>query len=494
MRQIPSALLAATAVAVALVVPALDTTGRPGGADRHGDGRPAASPPPEARRGAALRERGDARHEDGDGDGTRRAPDGRPRSPDDRADEPHSPGAATRPAPPRGPRGAAAALPTGRCALPGSATGVSETATTPPGFVRATGRVRALTVLIDFPDVRAGISPRKRYGEFFPAVPRFFRGSSYGRLDYRSSPVLKWIRMSRPLASYRIGRGTSFSPASNNGYYALAKEIVRAVDRQVDFRAYDLVNVLVTPEAGPPATENVWSVTFSGGPLGLKTGDGTQLRNVSFIWSRQTGPSAYRVLNHENAHSFGLPDLYFTDGRADPHPVGHWDPMDVDWGPENDFLGWHKWKLGWLAPGQVDCVHRSGSVTTHRLTAAATPGGTKIAVVPVSRHRAYVVEARRAGPLDPTACRPGVLVYRVATDIPSGKGPVRVSDATPKSAGCYRKDPNVRAGLTDATYRPGQTFRADGISVEVLQDGPAAGGTDNPADTFRVRITTPGRG
>ncbi|WP_052864668.1 M6 family metalloprotease domain-containing protein [Streptomyces niger] len=487
MRQIPSALLVTTALAVALVVPAFETTGSRFGGDRHGDSRPATSPPSDARRGAALRGRGDAPHEDGDGrghedgdgDGIRRAPGAAAR---------HLPASSS--SPPPGTRGAVPALPAGPCALPGSVTGVSEAAATPPGFVRPTGRVRALTVLIDFPDVRAGISPRERYGEFFPAATRFFRGSSYGMLDYRSTPVLKWFRMSRPLASYRVGRGTSFSPASKNGYYALAKEIVHAVDRTVDFRAYDLVNVLVTPQAGPPATENVWSVTFSGGPLGLKTGDGTHLKNVSFIWSRQTGPSAYRVLNHENAHSFGLPDLYFTDGRADPHPVGHWDPMDVDWGPENDFLGWHKWKLGWLAPDQVDCVHLPGSVTTHRLTAATVPGGTKITVVPVSKHRAYVVEARRAGPLDPTACRPGVLVYRVATDVPSGKGPVRVFDATPKSAGCFQEDPNVRADLTDATYRPGQTFRADGVSVRVLEDHPAAGSTGSTADTFRVRITT----
>ncbi|WP_051871908.1 M6 family metalloprotease domain-containing protein [Streptomyces sclerotialus] len=487
MRQIPSALLATAALAVTLVVPALNAAAsRPGGTTRPGDSRPAASPAPDAQRYSALQGRSDTGQ--GDGDGIRRSPDG-----------PHTPGSAdtrrgTSSAPPPSSRDASAAFPSGRCALPGPTTGVSEAAATPGGYVRANGRVRALTVLIDFPDVRAGISPRARYGEFFPAAPRFFRESSHGRLDYRSTPVLKWIRMSRPLPSYRIERGTSFNPASENGYYALAKEVVRAVDREVDFRTYDLVNVLVTPEAGPPATENVWSVTFSGGPLGLKTGDGTSLKNVSFIWSRQTGPSAYRVLNHENAHSFGLPDLYFTDGRADAHPVGHWDPMDVDWGPENDFLGWHKWKLGWLAPKQVDCVHRAGSVSTHRLTAAAVPGGTKIAVVPVSRYRAYVVEARRTGPLDPTACRPGVLVYRVATDVPSGKGPIRISDATPKSAGCFHKDPNVRAGLTDATYRPGQTFRADGITVKVLEDRPAAADVDHDAtDAFRVRITTPRR-
>lgn len=387
-------------------------------------------------------------------------------------------------------RARAAVRPTGPCALSGAAGGagggVSESATTPPGFVHPTGRVRALTVLIDFPDAPARISARSRYGEFFPAVPDYFRASSHGRLDYRSTPVLKWIRMSRSLASYGIKRGTPFDAATGNGYAAVAKEIVRAVDRDVDFRRYGLINVLVTPNAGPPATEDVWSVTFSGGGLGIGTRDGTQLKNVSFIWSRQTGPSAFRVLNHENAHSFGLPDLYFTDGRAASHPVGHWDPMDVDWGPNNDFLGWHKWKFGWLSRDQVDCVNRPGSVTEHRLVPLATRGGTKITVIPVSRRTAYVVEARRRGGLDPTACRPGVLVYRVATDVSSGNGPIRVADATPGSGGCYRGDSNVIVGLTDATYRPGQTFssaRRDGVSVSVLRE--------DPDGAFRIRVSAP---
>lgn len=385
---------------------------------------------------------------------------------------------------------APAALPDGSCALSGSAEGASETARTPGGYARAHGRIRALTVLIDFPDARARISPRARYGEFFPAVPDFYRTSSYGRLDYRSTPVLKWIRMSRSLPSYGIRRGSSFrgAPASRSGwggYPALSKEIVRAVDRTVDFRKYDLVNVLITPNAGPPATRTVLSVTFSGGDLGLRTNDGAPLRNVSFIWSRQTGTSAFRVLNHENAHSFGLPDLYFTDGRENPHPVGHWDPMDVDWGPDNDFLGWHKWKLGWLAPGQVHCVDRPGSVTEHRLTPTSIRGGTKIAVIPVSRSSAYVVEARARGPLDPTVCRPGVLVYRVSADVPSGRGPMRVMDATPRSDGCFRNHPDVIPGLTDAPYRPGQTYTDSrtGTSITVL---------DKAADgTYRVRVKAP---
>ncbi|WP_240351414.1 M6 family metalloprotease domain-containing protein [Streptomyces olivoreticuli] len=377
--------------------------------------------------------------------------------------------------------------PSGPCALPGVTDSVSESAHTPSGFARSHGTVRAVTLFVDFPDATAGITPWERYAEFFPAVADFYRASSYGRLDYRSTPVPRWIRMSRPYATYGITRGAPFDSGSENGYHAIAKEILAAVDRTVDFRQFDLINVLVAPGAGPPATQDVRSVTFAGAPTGLTTDDGTPFKNVSFIWSRQTGDSPFRVLNHENSHSFGLPDLYYTsaeDGGRVKTPVGHWDPMDEDWGPSNDFLAWHKWKLGWLAPDQVHCLTGPGRrVLT--LTPTSVPGGPKLAVVPLSRTRAITLEVRAPGPLDHTVCRSGVLVSTVATDIASGAGPVRTSDATPGSIGCYAGDLNVNAPLSDAPYVAGQRCSAAGVDIEVLS-GRGSG-------TWRVAVTVGGR-
>ncbi|MEV5238741.1 M6 family metalloprotease domain-containing protein [Streptomyces cinnamoneus] len=389
------------------------------------------------------------------------------------AEPPHADRAAGPPFPGR--------APSGPCALRTLTRNVSEGARTPNGYARSSGTVRAVTFFIDFPDAPARISPQQRYGEFFPAVAQHYRKSSYGRLEYRSTPVPRWIRMARPYRSYGIRRGAPFDPNRNDGYHALAKEIVAATDSFVDFRRYDLINVLASPEAGPPAIRDVRSVTFAGAPTGLDTRDGVPFRNVSFIWSRQTGDSPYRVLTHENAHSFGLPDLYDTGpGRTGRTPVGHWDPMDEDWGPSNDFLAWHKWKLGWLSPSQVRCLPRTGTRTV-TLSPTSGPGGVKLAVVPLSRTRAITLEARAPGPLDHAVCRPGVLVTTVASDIASGSGPVRVSDATPGSAGCYTKDPNVTPGLTDAPYRTGQRCSAEGVTVDVL------GRT--PSGAWRVAVT-----
>lgn len=345
---------------------------------------------------------------------------------------------------------------------------LTESIPTSPDFARADGTVSALTLFIDFPGAEASISTRERFAEFFPATTEYFAASSYGRLDYRPAPLHRWLRMSQPFEAYGIERGASWHPDDEQGYNRLLRDIAAAVGDEVDFAGHDLVNVLAVPDAGPPATEKVLSVSFPGRDLAPAAGG--HLRNVSFIWSRQPGDSPHRVLAHENGHSFGLPDLYWTGSGQAPLLAGHWDLMEQVWGPSNDFMAWHKWKLGWLDPGQVECVQGSGT-TEHLIAPLGEPGGTKLVVVRTGPHEVLTLEVRTAGGLDGLVCRPGVLIARVRADLPSGEGPVRVSDATPGSDGCQDvPDPQVTAELTDAPYLPGETFRdaRAGVRAEVL--------------------------
>ncbi|MEU2118919.1 M6 family metalloprotease domain-containing protein [Streptomyces sp. NPDC016459] len=357
---------------------------------------------------------------------------------------------------------------------------MSEGLPTAPGYVRSTGQVKALTLMVDFPDVPGDGTAMGRFREFFPQTADWFRTSSYGRLTYKAeTPIPDWLRMPRTFSAYGIERGAPYEP----GYRSLVEDIVTAADPKVDFSAYDLVNVLVTPNAGPSALDTVLSVTFSGN-ADAPYADGVPLANTSFVYSRQDDGSGsfaetgYRVLPHENGHVFGLPDLYTADGGG---TVGHWDIMSEDWGANNDFLAWHKWKLGWLDNDQVGCASRPGTAD-HTLTPLAVTGGPKLAVVPLSDTSGYAVEVRSQDGNDEAVCEPGVLVYRVESDVDTGHGPVTVSDSERASGGCTRRA-NVHAELSDAPYQPGETFtdRANGIRIEVL-DEDADGG-------YRVRIT-----
>ncbi|MBB4985915.1 MULTISPECIES: M6 family metalloprotease domain-containing protein [Streptomyces] len=357
---------------------------------------------------------------------------------------------------------------------------MSEGLPTAPGYVRSTGRVRALNLMIDFPDAPGDGPAMGRFREFFPQTADWFRVSSYGRLHYQAeAPIPDWLRMPRPFSSYGIERGSPYEP----GYRSLVEDIVKAADARVDFSAYDLVNVLVTPNAGPSALDTVLSVTFSGND-DAPYADGVPLANTSFVYSRQDDGSGsfpetgYRVLPHENGHVFGLPDLYTSDGGG---TVGHWDIMSEDWGADNDLLGWHKWKLGWLDNDQVSCASTPGT-GDYSLTPLAITGGPKLVFVPLSGTSGYAVEVRSKDGNDEAVCKQGVLVYRVESDVDTGHGPVTVADSDRSSGGCTRRA-NVHAELSDAPYAPGETFtdRANGIRIEVLEE--------DETGTYRVRIT-----
>ncbi|MGW5696743.1 M6 family metalloprotease domain-containing protein, partial [Streptomyces asiaticus] len=302
-----------------------------------------------------------------------------------------------------------------------------------------------------------------------------FAQSSYGRLDYRPEmPIAHWLRMPRPFRAYGIKRGSPFDP----GYRKLVADIAKSADPKVDFRRYDLVNVLVTPNAGPPAAHAVLSVTYADNQH-APAADGVPLANVSFVYSRQDDGSGslrrtgFRVLPHENGHVFGLPDLY-THGGGDK--AGHWDVMSEDWGPGNDLLAWHKWKLGWLGPRQIACAARSG-VFAHTLSPLSRAEGTKLVFVPVSPSTGYAIEARATGGNDEAICKPGVLISWVNTGVDSGGGPVTIVDSTPHGRGCTRER-NVHPGLSDAAYAPGETFdaAANGIRIRVRVIGRDAAG------------------
>ncbi|MER7107372.1 M6 family metalloprotease domain-containing protein [Streptomyces sp. NPDC000229] len=358
---------------------------------------------------------------------------------------------------------------------------LSEGIPTGPGYARSTGEVRALTLMVDFPDAPGEGPAMSRFAEFFPQTTDWFRISSYGRLRYRpEAPLKDWLRMPMPFGSYGIERGSPYEP----GYRRLVEDIVTAADPKVDFADYDLVNILVTPNAGPSALDTVLSVTFSGNGEAPHA-DGAPLANTSFVYSRQDDGSGtyhetgFRVLPHENGHVFGLPDLYTAEGGG---AVGHWDIMSEDWGANNDLLAWHKWKLGWLDNGQVRCASASGT-REYTLTPLATKGGPKLAFVPLTPESGYAVEVRTRDGNDEAVCEPGVLIYHVQSDVDTGHGPVTVVDSDRDSGGCTRR-PNVHAELSDAPYRPGESFtdRESGVQITVLSEDPKTG-------TYRVRVS-----
>jgi M6 family metalloprotease-like protein len=341
-------------------------------------------------------------------------------------------------------------------------------------FAPSTGPVRALTLLIDFPDAKAPYGARERYGEFFPAVKQWYDRASYGKLDYQSTPVLRWIHMPRPFSAYGIGRGYGW-----DAHTEMMRDLLKVADHSIDFSGYDILNVLVTPNAGPPADEAVLSVTWTGASAAT-TDDGAHLDKVSLIYGHDQSGS--RVLSHENGHTFGLPDLYAADDFARTDVLaGQWDTMSLDWGLQGDMFAWHKWRLGWLADNQIACDTARGDAT-YTLRPIEVAGGRKAVIIPYGPTRAYVLEAREAAGNDTDACREGVLAYRVRTDVDSGQGPVTVTDAHPLTSACDFSSGAFNS-LNDAPFGVGESWTdtASGTTFKVL--------SHNAAGEWEIHVT-----
>ncbi|MFG2295391.1 M6 family metalloprotease domain-containing protein [Streptomyces sp. NPDC048603] len=336
----------------------------------------------------------------------------------------------------------------------------------------------AVMVFLSFPDAVPKTTPKELTADYFPATGEFFERASYGRFRLAAHPGKEWIRMPKPSTEYRIQR--DWDPDDRASYL---RDAVAAADRAVDFSAYDIVYFVADPDA-PGVDSDATKVVNFDRPI---RADGADLRRIVTVFEQH--PPDRNVLAHETGHVFDLPDLYHrpTDGKGDWDTyVGDWDVMGSQFGMAPDLFAWHKWKLGWLGTGQVDCVQSGSSRHTLEPLGEEVPrggsGGTRLAVIRTGPGSAIAVEARGSAGNDGDTCTEGVLVYRVRNEAPSGGGPIEVLDGHPESEACW--DRSVYPPLADAPLEVGETYTVPGerITIEVADR--------TPSGAYTVKITT----
>ncbi|MFF4804186.1 M6 family metalloprotease domain-containing protein [Streptomyces sp. NPDC001351] len=359
-------------------------------------------------------------------------------------------------------------------------------------YPRPTRALNAVMIFLSFPDAVPRTTPAQLTADHFPATSRYFERASYGRFTLYPHPLRHWIRMPKPSTAYAMKRDWNAEHRAAYLHDALA-----AADPQVDFSRYDIVYFVADPDA-PGVDSDATKVVNLDTPL---RADGTDIRRVVTVFEKH--PPDRLVLAHETGHVFDLPDLYHRpdDGKGDWDTyVGDWDLMGSQFGLAPDLFGWHKWKLGWLAPRQVVCVRESGvtrltlepldAVAGAQVRGAAGPPafglgrGVKLAVVRTGHDSVLAFEAR--GPLgnDTAACRSGILVYRVRGGAQSGGGPIQVIDAHPRTEACWEN--SVYPPLADAPVSLGETFEVPGEGIRVEVEGRTVSGA------WTVKITAGG--
>ena len=147
-------------------------------------------------------------------------------------------------------------------------------------------------------------------------------------------------------------------------------------------------------------------------------------------WGDPNAP-AWKVTAHELGHNLGLSDLYAVgDGsNYDGNTIGPFDIMGSLSAKANELTFWNRWLLGWLQDEQVFCAAPDFDLKEIQLQPVnSTAPGYKGIVVPLTRYSALLIESRRATGYDSTLSEDeqGIVVYKIDTTIPSGRGPIKV--------------------------------------------------------------------
>ncbi|KAM0282372.1 hypothetical protein ACHAQH_003051 [Verticillium albo-atrum] len=335
----------------------------------------------------------------------------------------------------------------------------------------STGTIRAKMIFVDFPDAIDKCPPPRLDQKEIPAAVEWFRNSSFGSLnldiDFDGS---RYYRMPRPSTSYNFERNLT-----TEGHREYIQDALDA------WLQYTNITVPKVNSTDGPLTDVLYIMpTHKASAITFTTTSAISIytANVNYIARKGVtfgyddlnawGPT---LLNHETGHTMCLPDLYPLPEGYTQEYVGNWDVMANAAGHSADFFAWHKWKLGWLFDSEIDCIVDSGS-TTHTLSPVEVVGGgapTKAVVVKHNGTAALVAEVRSKLGNNVGSCSQGVLLYTVATDVETGKGPIRVLDSNPGSDwGLCEADQLDDAPLT-LERTSSLTVEGWGVTVSILE-------------------------
>ena len=333
-------------------------------------------------------------------------------------------------------------------------------ATEYPLYQMAVGEVKAAMVFVEFPDARRTDTVDNVAAHIIGAAPAWYATESYGRLKFTVEALGGWRMMPASAITYNAIK-TDW--AAHRDYISTALKLVPAAE--TDFDKYNIAYVVA---AKTPAGVLDNSPTLSAG-IEVPTNRGTVHHAVTF--GSDSYDRSYNVLLHETGHLMGLPDLY-TFGTPYPdlmRPAGAWDIMcHLDLG--RHFLGWHKYKLGWLDESQLPYV-KSGEISALLHPFDSSYGIKLIAVAGQSASQLYVIEIAQPLGAGGEWKDKGILIYTVDAAVPTGNDPVRVVSGpdhapTPDETEAY-------GILSNAFLGPGrsQTFDlSDGTKIEVVNE------------------------
>jgi M6 family metalloprotease-like protein len=325
------------------------------------------------------------------------------------------------------------------------------------------GNRKGLVLYVEFPDVQATSSLKSSWEKSsIPIAEKLMKESSYGKFNLRVDATKAIYKLTKPSTYYNLIEAPGGGPVPNAPRPKLDEVIHDAMalaDPDIDFSQYSFVTV------ASPDSETLSLGGATGLGPNLKQFDGVTFTKAAFQALNGLTPitKKYKTLNftHDIGHLLGLMHPY-----PDMSPVhGAWDIM-WNFAYQNDFLGWNKWKLNWIADEQISCLDKN---FTGEFVALISPVGTisndkKIVVIKVDATNALAIEVRRKSTFDSLkSSDEGVIVYKVDTTKTQSQGPFTIISNPSKVINCE----NFTCVL--GTMKPGESTKISGLEIKVIQ-------------------------
>lgn len=283
------------------------------------------------------------------------------------------------------------------------------------------GRIKALVVPLDFPDLPGVDNTVSFFSPIVKTVSDFYVAQSFGKVAMDFEIVPNWVRM--PFLSDAYKRTWSSAGVTSGDISGYLKSVVNATDGPIDFSQYEVVYFLV-PKEMPYAT-------MSYGPAittAFQTSSSVIVNAAvggADMYIKTTNGASWKWMAHETGHLFGLFD---EDMEHQSQSLGAYSLMANSWSNGSiELVAWDRHIQGWLSNSQVSCITPT-SLLANSQSFELTPierqtNELKAIMIPLSSSKILVIESRKNEGFDViSSSNEGVLVYTVDMTLGQLKG------------------------------------------------------------------------
>lgn len=329
------------------------------------------------------------------------------------------------------------------------------------GLMPSKGNVKAAVLMVEFPDYAATHTRGYVAEEFFgetESVSSYYRASSYQMLNL-GGDVYDWYKTSNPRAYYEDN--TREYPREEY----LIREVVQAMDAQVDFSQYDSDNdgyvdaVYLVCSGKNTGYKSMWWA-YEKTLLNDMIVDGKKIG--SFVLLPEDSLDYFSVA-HETGHLMGLQDYYDSE-QGMFGGTAHYGTDTLMNNSSGDLDVFSKWMLGWITPKNITdnaaitlrpCNEYPDAVVIRPRNASAN-------------NTFFMVDYRTATKNNKFAKVGGVTVYRVNATIDSETGQYKydVSSHAPRLIESVAV--NVKEGYAIGTSKMPYSYIAEEVGTDVV--------------------------